>query len=61
MFQKIHLISKLNSLDGVSLPENLKVRNSKDLGNLLKKGIKFDISHIIKEIYSKPISFESLI
>ena len=53
--------SKLNSLDGISLPVNLKVRDSKDLGNLLKKGIKFDISKIIKEIYSKPISFESLI
>ena len=53
--------SKLNSLDGISLPGNLKVRNSKDLGNLLKKGVKFDISQIMKETYSKPISFESLI
>lgn len=52
---------KLNSLDGISLPSDLKVRNSEDLGNLLRKGIKCDISHIIKKIYSKPISFESLI
>ena len=53
--------NKLNSLDGISLPGNLKVRNSKDLGNLLKKGIEFDISQIIKQIYAKPISFEALI
>ena len=53
--------SELNALDGISLPRDLKVRNSKDLGNLLKKGIKFDISQIIKEIHSNPISFESLI
>ena len=53
--------SELNSLDGISLPSDLKVRNSKDLGNLLKKRIKFDISHIIKKIYSNPISFESII
>ena len=53
--------SELNSLDGISLPRDLKVRNSKDLVNLLKKRTKFDISHIIKEIYSIPISFKSLI
>ena len=53
--------SELNSLDGISLPSDLNVRNSKDLGNLLKKRKKFDISHIIKKIYSNPISFESLI
>ena len=29
--------SELNSLDGISLPRDLKVRNSKDLVNLLKK------------------------
>lgn len=60
-FSKDELNSNLNSLDGIYLPSDLKVRNSKDLENILKKGIEYDISRVIKEIYSKPISFQPLI
>ena len=41
--------SELNSLDGISLPRDLKVRNSKDLGNLLKKELNLIFLILLKK------------
>ena len=49
--------SQLNSLDGIELPNNLKIMNKSELELIFYKYIKFDVSFLIKDIYKKKISF----
>ena len=51
----------LNSLDGINIPKSLQINNSNELENVFSNDIRFDVSDILKNIYLKPIKFDSLI
>ena len=50
----------LNSLDGINIPKSLQINNSNELENIFSNNITFDISKTLKNIYLKPIEFDSV-